>query len=111
MHADGRSIGPLPFWARIRERDGALVLTLYVQPNARNTEPVGRHGDALKVRVAAPASEQRANEALLQFLHQALGIPRSGLRIARGTAARLKVVEISAPRPDTAARLRAWSDR
>jgi len=104
-------MGPLPAWARIRERDGVLVLTLYIQPNARGTGPAGRHGDAFKIRVAAPAAEQRANTALVDFLQRELGRPRAAIRITHGTTSRLKIVEIAAPPSDIAARLAAWSDR
>ena len=46
-----------------------------VQPRASRTELVGRHGDALKIRVAAPPVAGAANEALVRFLAERLGVP------------------------------------
>jgi hypothetical protein len=88
----------------------AIVLTLHVQPNARVSGPAGRHGEALKLRIAAPAAENRANEALLDYLRRELALPRSRLRIVHGAASRDKVVELAAAGADTAARLRAWDE-
>lgn len=98
----------LPCWAR-RGADGrGLVLTLHVQPGARANGPAGRHGDALKLRIAAPASDNRANEALIDFLHDELALPRTALRIAHGAHSRHKVVAIDACTDALARRLRAW---
>lgn len=98
---------PLPAWARVRP-DGTLVLTLHVQPGARATEAAGRHGDALKLKIAAPAADNKANEALTTFLQRSLGLPRAAIRIAHGMSSRKKVIEITAAPAAVAARLRAW---
>lgn len=97
----------LPVWARARP-DGRIVLTLHVQPGARTTGPAGRHGEALKLKIAAPAADNKANEALTGFLQRSLGIPRAGIRIAHGASSRQKVIEITAAPAAVAARLRAW---
>jgi uncharacterized protein (TIGR00251 family) len=55
----------------LREDGDALVLALHVQPGARRTEVAGIHGDALKLRLAAPAMEGKANGALRAFLADA----------------------------------------
>jgi uncharacterized protein YggU (UPF0235/DUF167 family) len=62
----------------------------------------------LKIRIAAPAADNKANEALTGFLHRALGIPRTDIRIAHGRSARHKVIEIAAEPQSLAARLNAW---
>lgn len=80
-----------------RAPDGALVLRIHVQPGARRTEVAGLHGDALKVRVAAPAVEDRANEALVAFIAQRLGVARREVSIAAGSRSREKRVEVRAP--------------
>ena len=110
MPAKHPSASELPVWARLRPDGQAIVLTLHVQPNARASGPAGRHGDALKLRIAAPATENRANEALLDYLHEKLDLPRSRLRILHGASSRHKVIELATATGQTAARLRAWDD-
>jgi len=56
----------------LREADGAITLTVHVQPAGKRSEVLGLHGDALKIRLAAPAIEGRANAALLEFVAQRL---------------------------------------
>ena len=80
-----------------RAPDGALILRIHVQPGARRTEVAGLHGDALKVRVAAPALEDRANEALVEFIAHCLGVAKRDVAIAAGPRSREKRVEVRAP--------------
>ena len=54
-------------WHR-RNADGALVVCVHAQPGARRTAVAGLHGEALNIRVAAPALVGRANEALIEFI-------------------------------------------
>ena len=82
-------------WAK-RTPDGWLLM-IHVQPGARRSEVAGVYGEALKVRVAAPAAEDRANEELLRFLSAALSIPRRLLIVERGSRSRRKLVRVSAP--------------
>jgi uncharacterized protein len=91
-------------WRR-EERAGAtlaLVLALHVQPGAKRTEVAGTHGDALKVRLAAPPVDGKANAELLRFLAGAFGVPRHAVTLLRGETSRQKSVRIEAPlrRPD-----------
>ena len=81
-----------------------LTLNLHVQPGARRSEIVGLHGGALKIKVAAPAVDNKANAALTEFLSETLGIPKSAVAISRGAAGRRKVVEITGG-PELVARL------
>lgn len=89
-----------------REEDAALVLALYVQPGAKRTEIAGEHGDAtqtrLKVRLAAPPVDGKANAALVRFLALAFGVPPSRVTLVRGATSRQKTVRIDRPalRPD-----------
>jgi uncharacterized protein len=80
----------------------ALVLTVHVQPGAKRTEVAGVHGDALKIRLAAPPVEGRANAALLRYLADAFGVPQRAVALVRGETSRQKTVRITAPqaRPD-----------
>jgi uncharacterized protein (TIGR00251 family) len=82
-------------WFRYDASARRLSLTLHAQPGARKSEIVGMHGDALKVRIAAPAADNRANAALIELLSEILGVPRSNISIARGATGRRKVVEIT----------------
>jgi hypothetical protein len=85
-----------------REEGGALVLALHVQPGAARTAVAGVHGDALKIRLAAPPVDGKANAELLRFLARAFGVALRDVELVRGTTARAKLVRISAPtlRPD-----------
>jgi hypothetical protein len=71
-----------------------LLLTIRVQPRARLDEVAGVHDGALKVRLRAPALEDRANEALCEFLAGLLKTPKSAVRILSGHRSRTKRVEI-----------------
>lgn len=66
--------------------DGA-VITVWVVPGARTTAIVGRHGDALKVRVSAPAEGGKANAAVAKILAAAL---HTKVELVRGAAHRKK---------------------
>lgn len=69
-------------------------LTVHVQPRAKRTEIAGRHGDAIKVRLAAPPLDGAANAELLRFLAERLGVPKSAFRIASGATGRRKTLEV-----------------
>lgn len=70
-------------------------LKLRIVPNAKRDEVVGEHGDAVKVKVAAPAIEGKANEALLEFVAEKLGIHRRDITIVAGEKSRDKLIEIA----------------
>ncbi len=73
----------------------SATLELKIIPNAPRNEVVGWLGAALKVKVHAPALEGRANDELLDFLAEQLGVPRRDLTLLRGQKSRQKVVQIS----------------
>jgi len=77
-----------------QERDGAVIFSVRVQPRASKDEIAGEMGGALKVRLRAPAVEDRANEALVEFLAQLLKTSRSAVRILGGERSRTKRIEI-----------------
>jgi len=81
-----------PLW--IRPQAGGITLTLAVQPGARTTAVVGVHGGALKVKVAARPLEGAANEALLVFLAECLGVRRRDVDLVRGASSRQKIVQV-----------------
>lgn len=76
--------------------DGAWEVRVYVQPGARATSVGGSHDGCLKVRVAAPPSEGRANAALVAALAAALDVPARAVRLTRGAGSRRKAVRVSA---------------
>jgi uncharacterized protein len=73
---------------------GTVVVSVRVQPRASRNEIAGVMDGALKVRLEAPANENRANEALREFLAGLLKRPKSAVRILAGERSRLKRVEI-----------------
>ena len=79
-----------------------MVLTLHIQPGAKKTEIAGLHGDALKIRLAAPPVDGKANAELVRLLAEAFGVPRRQVAILRGETSRDKLVRVDAPvrRPD-----------
>ena len=74
--------------------DGSLILTLHIQPGARKTEIAGLHGGALKIRLAAPPVDGKANAALLGFLAKACGVPKSAVELVSGDSSRAKRVRL-----------------
>lgn len=83
----------------VRERNGAAIFPVRVQPRASKDEIAGEMGGALKVRLRAPAVEDRANEALVEFLAQLLKTPKSAVRILSGDRSRTKSIEIRGVTP------------
>lgn len=69
-------------------------LSVRVQPRARSNAIAGVFGDALRVRLTAPPVDGAANTALIDFLAETLGVPRSGVSIVVGATSRDKVVAI-----------------
>jgi uncharacterized protein len=78
-----------------RRNGDVLTLTLHVQPGAKRTEVAGLHGVALKIRLAAPPIEGRANEALLKFIAESFGVPLRQVELKQGGQSRHKVVAIT----------------
>jgi uncharacterized protein len=78
----------------VEEREGAVIFSTRVQPRASKDGIAGEMGGALKVRLRAPAVEDRANEALVEFLARLLKRPRSAVRILSGERSRTKRIEI-----------------
>jgi len=73
---------------------GGIRIRIHVQPRASRTELGGRHGDALKIRLAAPPVDGAANKELLDFLATRLGVPRRAVQLERGTTSREKSVTV-----------------
>jgi hypothetical protein len=94
-------------WCRYDPAAARLTLHIHAQPNARTTGVAGLYGDALKVRIAAPAVDDKANAALLAWLADVLKLPRSALRLKSGATGRRKTIEAQPADAATAARAAA----
>lgn len=71
-----------------------MILDLHVQPGAKRSEFAGEHGGRIKLRLAAPAVDGKANEALIEFLAAYYRVPKRNVRIAAGLKSRQKRVVI-----------------
>lgn len=83
-----------------RSKDGVITLTLHVQPGARRSEVAGLHGEALKIRLAAPPIDGRANDALLRFIADVLEVPLRNVELRQGAQSRHKTVQVTGSRID-----------
>jgi uncharacterized protein (TIGR00251 family) len=89
----------------IQERNGSVTISVRVQPKASRTELAGAHGDALKIRLAAPPVDGEANQECVRFLARTLGVARSAVEIVSGHASKTKVVRVAGVTADEARRL------
>lgn len=71
------------------------MVDLHIVPNAKKSEIVGTHGDALKVRVAAPPVDGAANDEICRFIAKLVGVPRSAVTIVRGQTSKAKTVSVA----------------
>ncbi|WP_374485642.1 DUF167 domain-containing protein [Zoogloea sp.] len=83
-----------------RAADGSVTLMLHIQPGAKKTEFVGLHGEALKIRLAAPPVDGKANAALIAFLAKACRVSKSAVELVSGETSRSKRVRVSGADPD-----------
>ncbi len=84
-------------------RDGdAWLVQLHIQPGAKRSELAGLHGDALKIRLAAPPIEGRANDALLRFIAELFEVPLRQVELVRGGQSRQKTIKYSHSKVDPA---------
>lgn len=83
-----------------RRSGDVITLTLHIQPGAKRTDVAGLHGEALKIRLAAPPIEGRANEALLKFIAESFGVPVRQVELKQGGQSRHKVVAVTGSKVD-----------
>lgn len=76
----------------LNEKDDAVVFKLRVQPRASRTEIAGELGGAIKLRVAAPPVQGKANEECQRFLAKLLGVSLSSIEIVAGISGRDKII-------------------
>ena len=79
-----------------------VVVAVHVQPRAGRTAVVGRHGDALKLRVAAPPLDDRANDATVALVAELFDVPASAVQLDAGARSRVKRLRVSGIDHETA---------
>lgn len=76
----------------VRAHEDGATVALRVVPRAPRTEVVGRHGDRIKLKVAAPPVDGAANEAVAAFLADRCGVRPGDVEVLTGERSRDKVV-------------------
>jgi hypothetical protein len=82
-----------PAWCR--RTAAGWTLDVHVRPGARRSGIAGLHGSRLKIRVAAPALDGRANAALAAFIAGELGLAKSQVAVVKGERSRDKVLAVT----------------
>ena len=85
--------------------DGSIVIAVHAQAGAGRSAVVGRHGGALKVKVAAPPEGGRANEALTKLLAETLGVKPQAIELLSGQSSRSKRFRVTGVELDDLKRL------
>lgn len=78
----------------VADGDG-VILRLHIQPGAKKSEIVGLHGEALKIRLAAPPVDGKANVCLVGFLADRFGVAKAAVDLLSGESSRAKRVRIA----------------
>lgn len=76
----------------LEETSEGIRLRVKAVPRASRSEVVGIHGDALRIRLAAPPVDGAANDELVRFLADVLAVPRAEIRVVSGQTSRLKTL-------------------
>jgi hypothetical protein len=92
-------------WFRYDAAARVLTILVHAQPGARVSAIAGEHGGALKIRIKAPAVENKANAALVAFVSDVLGVPVGSVTLVRGARGRRKSVEVRGVGPEGVAKL------
>ena len=90
-----RSDAPPPVW--LSGQPGQWQIAVHAQPGARHAEVVGTHGDALKIRIAAPPVDGKANEALRRWFALRLSIGVADVELIAGASSRSKRLRVRSP--------------
>jgi uncharacterized protein (TIGR00251 family) len=79
----------------LNEKDGGVTIKVRVQPRASRTEIIGEHAGAIKLRVAAPPVDGKANEECRRYLAKLLKVGATSVEIISGDSSRDKVIRVS----------------
>lgn len=96
-----------PHVSWLQETKDGVVITVKAVPRASRTEIAGADGEWLRVRVKAPPVDGKANEALVKFFAETLGVPRGSVAITSGDTGRLKRIRVAGVSADAVRRLGA----
>lgn len=78
----------------IEKKPDGIILNLYVQPKSAKNAVAGLYNNALKIRITAPPTDNKANQMCLKFLAKELSLPKSSLELVSGQTSRNKQVFI-----------------
>jgi len=79
----------------LHEKEGGVTIKVRVQPRASRTEIIGEHAGAIKMRVAAPPVDGKANEECRRYLAKLLKVGATSVEIISGDSSRDKVIRVS----------------
>lgn len=79
----------------IQEKENTVLLKIHVNPRSSKNQVTGLHGDALNIKITAPAVEGKANKALIEFLAEYFGVKKKQVEIKSGDKSREKVVALT----------------
>ena len=78
----------------INEKNGAVIFKIRAQPRAAKTEMVGEYSGALKLRIAAPPVDGKANDEVVKFFSKLFEVPNRNVEIVSGESSRDKIIRI-----------------
>lgn len=78
----------------VQESSHGVTFTVKIHPRAKKNAITGEFGDTLKLSLAAPPIDGKANEACIEFFAKLLKVPRSSVTIASGQSNRKKVIRV-----------------
>lgn len=81
----------LPF---VKQQDSSILLSVYIQPNASETAIIGLHDSKLKIKIATPPTDGKANKTLCRFIAEQFSVPMKNVTILKGESSRTKVLKI-----------------
>ena len=70
------------------------ILHIHAVPNAKNTQVIGFHGDAIKIKVKSPPVDGKANDEIIEHLRKLLQLPKNSVRLVSGLQSRSKRIQI-----------------
>lgn len=82
---------------------GGVRISVAVSPRAKISRVKGRYGDAIKISIAAPPEDGKANAELIDLLAKALKLPKRAIQIVGGLSSTKKTIEITTTQPQAIA--------